>query len=230
MAIRSGRRRTVALFWLKRKELRCFELRDALRPGCLVRNVSSNINEFLQKSMKRRTIFAVAAAAITLTSGALGDEYRDLVAEGYRWVTADGLYACVSKDDVRQMVNNPSSPAGDEVALKMVEEVRAYYLIPGTIVQVVENDASSGLSEIRMAGITVDLWTLTRFLTEHAFKDTYGVIETPTTSGLIPTAVSAIDAGPTPTPDFGPMPDTSPIPNMSPIPEVSPTPTPGTNQ
>ena len=196
----------------------------------------SNINEFVQKSMKRHTIFAVAAAAITLTSGALGDEYRDLVAEGYRWVTADGLYACVSKDDVRQMVNNPSSPAGDEVALKMVEEVKAYYLIPGTIVQVVENDASSGLSEIRMAGITVDLWTLTRFLTEHAVKDTYGVIETPVTSGLIPTAASVIDAGPMPTPDFSPVPGMSSIPNMSPIaggsptPGVSPGPTPGTDQ
>ena len=174
--------------------------------------------------MKRRTILAVAAAAITLTSGARADEYSDLVAEGYRWVTADGLYACVSKDDVSRMVNNPSSPAGDEVALKMVEEVKAYYLIPGTIVEVVEDDPSAGLSEIRMAGITVDLWTLTRFLTEHAVKDTYGVIETPATSGLIPTAESGIDAGPMPTPDF------SPIPDMSPTPGVSPTSTSGSNR
>ena len=189
-----------------------------------------------QKSMKRRTILAVAAAAITLTSGALGDEYSDLVAKGYRWDTVDGLYACVSKDDVRRMVNNPSSPAGDEVALKMVEDVKAYYLIPGTIVQVIEDDPSSGLSKIRMAGITVDLWTLTRFLSKHAAKDTYGVIETPETSGLIPAAASAIDAGPMPTPDFGAIPGTSPAPDMSPIPGVSPTPgtspipTPGTNQ
>ena len=90
--------------------------------------------------MKAHTILAVAAAAITLTSSALGDEYSDLVAKGYRWATADGLYACVSKDDVRRMVNNPSSPAGDEVALKMVEEVKAYYLLPGAIVQVIEDE------------------------------------------------------------------------------------------
>jgi hypothetical protein len=186
--------------------------------------------------MKRRTILAVAAAAITLTSSALGDEYSDLVAKGYRWVTADGLYACVSKDDVRRMVHNPSSPAGDEVALEMVEQVKAYYLIPGTIVQVIEDDPSSGLSEIRMAGIIVDLWTLTRFLSERAVKDTYGVIETPANSGLIPTAATVIDAGPMPAPDFGPTPDMSPIPTMNPIPGVSPTPwvsptpTPGTNQ
>jgi hypothetical protein len=174
--------------------------------------------------MKGRTILVAAAATITLTLGALGDELSDLVAEGYRWVTADGLYACVSKDDVRRMVNNPSSPAGDEVALKMVEDVKAYYLIPGTIVQVIKDDPSSGLSEIRMAGMTVDLWTLTRFLTEHAVKDTYGVIETPATSGLIPTAGSGIDAGPMPTPDFSPMPDISPILG------VSPAPTTGTDQ
>jgi hypothetical protein len=178
--------------------------------------------EFIQKSMKARTILAVAAAAITLTSNALGvgDKYSDLVAKGYRWTTADGLYACLSKDDVGRMANNP----GDEVELKMVEEVKAYFLIPGTIVQVTEEDPSSGLSKIRMAGITVDLWTLTRFLSKHAVKDTYGVIETPETSGLIPTATSAIDTGPTPVPDF------SPIPDMSPAPGASPTPMPKTNQ
>jgi hypothetical protein len=162
--------------------------------------------------MKIPTILAVAAAAITLTSSALGDKYSDLVAEGYRWVIADGLYACVSKDDVRRMVNNP----GDEVGLKMVEEVRAYFLIPGTIVQVTEDDPSSGLSQIRMAGITVDLWTLTRFLSKHAVRDTYGVIETPETSGLIPTSTSAIDTG------LMTGPDSNLAPGMSP--------TPGTNQ
>jgi len=53
----------------------------------------------------------------------------------------------------------------------MVEEVRAYFLIPGTIVQVTEDDPSSGLSQIGMAGITVDLFALTRFLSKHAVKD-----------------------------------------------------------
>jgi hypothetical protein len=158
--------------------------------------------------MKARTILAVAAMAMALTSSAAGDEHSDLVAKGYRWVTADGLYACVSKDDVCRMVNNSTSPAGDEVAIKMVEQVKAYYLIPGTIVQVTEDDPSSGLSRIRMAGITVNLWTLTRFLAKQAFKDTYGVLETPETSGLIPTAAPAIDAGPTPTSDFSSTPGT----------------------
>ena len=176
--------------------------------------------------MKARTILAVAAAAITLASTALGDKYGDLVAQGYRWATVDGLYACVSKDDVRRMANNP----GDEVQLKMIEQVKAYFLTPGTIVQVTEEDPDSGLSKIRMAGITVDLWTLTRFLSKHAVKDTYGVVETPETSGLIPTATSAIDAGPTPVQGFSPIPEMSPSSGMSPTPGTSPTPTPETNQ
>jgi len=170
--------------------------------------------------MKARTILAVAAAAITLTSSALGDKYSDLVAKGYRWSTVDGLYAWVSKDDVRRTVNNPTSPGDDEGMLKTIEQVKAFFLIPGTIVQLTEEDPSSGLSRIRMAGITVDVWTLTRFLSKHAVKNTYGVIETPETSGLIPEATSAIDAGPSP----------GPLPGMSPEPSASPTPTPESNQ
>jgi hypothetical protein len=45
---------------------------------------------------------------------------------------ANGPYACVSKDDVRQMVNHPS----DKLVLKMVERVKAYLLTTGTLVQV----------------------------------------------------------------------------------------------
>jgi hypothetical protein len=170
--------------------------------------------------MKPPTILAVVAAAITLTSTALGDKYADLVAQGYRWATADGLYACVSKDDVRRMAGNP----GDETLLKMIEQVKAYFLTPGTLVLVTEEDTHAGLSKIRMAGITVDLWTLSKFLSKHPMRDTYGVIETPETSGLIPTAAGAIEAGPSPTANFTPVPGTSPIPEASPLPGMSPIP------
>jgi hypothetical protein len=191
-----------------------------------------SLTEFIEKSMKARTILTAAVSAITLTSSAFGDKYSDLVAKGYRWATVNGLYACVSKDDVGRVVNNPS----DEVILKLIEQVKAYFLTPGTIIQVTEEDPASGLSKIRMAGITVDLWTPTRFLSKRAIKDTYGVIETPETSGLIPTATAPIDAGPTPVPDFSPVPGMSPTPDTSPTsdtsltPGTSPTPAPGTNQ
>jgi hypothetical protein len=75
---------------------------------------------------------------------ALGDKYSDLSAKGYRWATVDGLYAWLSKDDVRLIVNNPTSLAGDEAMLKMIEQVKALFLIPGTIVLVTEEDPSLG--------------------------------------------------------------------------------------
>ena len=170
--------------------------------------------------MRALAILAMAAAAVTLTSTVSADKYGDLVAQGFRWANVNGLYACVSKDDVRRMVNNRS----DEVLLKMVEQVKAYFLTPGALVQVVEEDPQSGLSKIRLAGITVDLWTLTKFLSKHPIKDTYGVVETPETSGLIPTAATGIDAGPSPPPEFNPSPSMSPLPEMSPAPATSPTP------
>lgn len=168
--------------------------------------------------MKVPILLAVAAAAMTLTSTASADKYGDLVAKGYRWAIADGPYACVAKEDVRRMANNP----GDAVELQMIEQVKAYYLTPGTIVQVTEEDSHTGLSKIRLAGITVDLWTLTKFLTKHPIKDTYGVIETPETSGLIPSASPVLDAGPSPSPVFSPIPGATP--EVSASPEASATP------
>ncbi|MBV8143024.1 MAG: hypothetical protein JO279_07365 [Verrucomicrobia bacterium] len=171
--------------------------------------------------MKTTTLLALAAAAaLALKSTASANKYDELVAKGFRWATADGLYACVSKDDVRRMANNP----GDSVELKMIEQVKAYFLTPGTIVQVIEGDTSTGTSKIRLAGITSDLWTLTRFLSKHPIKDTYGVIETPETSGLIPTASPGFNAGPTPSPEFSPLPGANASPGGSPTGSPSPNP------
>jgi len=72
----------------------------------------------------------------------------------------------------------------DETELQMVGELRAYYLISGTIVKLVQEDSSSGMSQIRLGGITRDLWTCTRFLSKRPMTDPYGSIETPETSGL----------------------------------------------
>ena len=176
--------------------------------------------EHYQKAMKAPILLAVAAAALTLTESAPANVYDELAAKGYRWATVNGLYACVAKDDVHRMANNP----GDSVVLKMIEEVKAYYLTPGTIVQVTDQDPQAGMSKIRLAGITVDLWTLSKFLSKHPIKDTYGVIETPETSGLIPSASPFIDIGPTPGSNFSPIPGVSPTPGASPLPEQSPVP------
>jgi len=140
-----------------------------------------------------RSLLLAAAVALGLASAGLGANYDDLIRQGYRWVTVDGPLACASKDDLRQMVQKPS----DELRLKMVEEVRAYYLIRGTIVRVVTEETSSGLSQINIPGITQNLWTLTKFLTKQPIRDIIGRIETPTT---LTGATASPTESPTPTP------------------------------
>src|ERR1700738_4157584 len=133
--------------------------------------------------MKIATILSVACVAVVLTSVGLSASYDELAAEGYRWVTVDGPYGCPSKDDLRQITKNRT----DEIELRMVEQIRAYYLIPGGLVRLVQRDAASGMAQIHSAEIGTDLWTLTIFLSKRPIENTYGAIETPETSGLIRT-------------------------------------------
>ena len=110
-----------------------------------------------------------------------GVPVKELVAKGYRWVTVDGPCACVTEQDVRQITSDQT----DLRELDMVENLRAYYLIPGTLALVIQDDHADGMSEILLAGITRSLWTYTKFLTASPIPDTYGVIETPDNAGLI---------------------------------------------
>jgi hypothetical protein len=125
-----------------------------------------------RKLMKVATILSVASAALVLTSVGLAASYDELAAKGYRWVTVDGPYGCPSKDDLRQITKNRT----DEIELRMVEQLRAYYLIPGGIVRLIQQDAASGMSQIHSAEIVTDLWTLTIFLSKRPIKNTYGGI------------------------------------------------------
>jgi hypothetical protein len=136
-----------------------------------------------RKLMKIATILSVASAAVVLTSVGLASSYDELAAKGFRWVTVDGPYGCPSKDDLRQITENRT----DEIELRMVEQLRAYYLIPGGLVRLVQQDAASGMAQIHSAEIVTDLWTLSIFLSKRPIKNTYGEIETPETSGLIRT-------------------------------------------
>jgi hypothetical protein len=56
----------------------------------------------------------------------------------------------------------------------------------------IKQDPARGMAEIRLGSITRPLWTYSRFLSKHPVRDTYGVIETPETSGLIPAADTAM--------------------------------------
>jgi len=127
-----------------------------------------------ERFMKVPTLISLAAAVL-LTSRGFAAPYDDLAAKGYRWVTTNGPYACPSKDDLRQIIRHHT----DETELQMIEQPRAYYLIEGAVVQVVLEDAASGMSLIHSAEIGPDVWTLTRFLSRHVIRNTDGEIEVP---------------------------------------------------
>ena len=113
---------------------------------------------------------------------------EDLVAKGYRWVTVNGPYACLTEQDVRQITSDHT----DLRELHMVENLQAYYLIPGTLARVIRDDHANGMSEILLAGILTPLWTYTKFLSARPIQDTYGVIETPDNAGLVDPRDAAI--------------------------------------
>jgi hypothetical protein len=147
-----------------------------------------SLRPYLRLGRLSRTILAIAVlmAAFRLSpvGTALADNYSDLAAQGYRWVTVDGPYACTSEQDVQRIVGHHS----DETELHMVESIRCYYLIPGTIVQVVKEDSAHIMSEMQLVSVARSLWTYSRFLSKNPVHDTYSVIETPENSGLIQAA------------------------------------------
>jgi hypothetical protein len=125
----------------------------------------------MRRDMKIATLVSVAVA-VGLESGALAAPYDELAAKGYRWVTIDGPYACPSKDDLRQIIKHPTDEA-------VIERLRAYYLIEGVIVRVLQEDAAAGVSKIHSAEIGPDVWTLTTFLSKRPVKNIDGEIELP---------------------------------------------------
>jgi hypothetical protein len=171
--------------------------------------------------------FSIWCDGSLITTG-FSANYDDIIEKGYRWVVVDGPYACPTKNDLQQNTKNRT----DETELLMVEQLRAYYLVRGALVLVVKEDEASGVTQIQIAGITTDLWTLASFLSKHPIIDTYGVIETPESSGLIATTTTGIGASqpdgnttpsalpaPTETPSLGATParDASPMPYGNPV-------------
>jgi hypothetical protein len=137
--------------------------------------------------MKVATLFVIAAG-IALIANARSDDYSTLAARGYRWVTVNGPYACTAEQDVQRLVDHRT----DATELDVVQNIQCYYLIPDTIVQVIKEDPARGITEMRLAGVTRYLWTYTRFLSKRPIQDTYGIIETPSNSGLGQTADAAL--------------------------------------
>ena len=132
----------------------------------------------------------MTAVSLGLTCTVLGDDnYAALAAQGYRWVIVNGPYACKIEQDVERITAHHT----DVTELQVVQNIQCYYLIPGTIVQIIKEDPARGMSEMRLGSVTRSLWTYSRFLSKRPVKDTYRVIETPKNSGLVPTADTATD-------------------------------------
>jgi len=52
----------------------------------------------------------LAAVAAGLAPTALADPYKNLAAQGYRWASVDGPYACRSKDPRHWQIPTKTSP------------------------------------------------------------------------------------------------------------------------
>jgi hypothetical protein len=152
-------------------------------------------------------IAVLGAIAFCMVSTGLAGKDKERTGKEYRWIIVDGPYACISKDDLRQITEHNTG----DTELQMIDQLRAYYLISGLIVKLVQEDSASGMSQIHLAGITKDLWTLTKFLSKRPIKDPYGVIETPESSGL-----NTLEPNATPGPSVSPEPSVSPLPTSSP--------------
>ena len=140
--------------------------------------------------MKSSILFTIAIS-LGLTFAGYAGEHRDLVAQGFRWVLVDGPYACTTQQYLEQITARRS----DAAELRVIEEGQCYYLIPGTIVQVLQEDPSRHMSLIRIGSVNRSLWTYTRFVSERPVQDTYGMIETPEDVGLIWPANSPTNQG-----------------------------------
>jgi hypothetical protein len=149
----------------------------------------------------------ILAAILCLNCIAFADNYSAWVAQGYRWVNVNGPYACISEQQVQQITGRHS----DQTELQMLQNVQAYYLIPGTIALVIKEDSATGMSQMRLSGITTPLWTYTRFLSKHPVRDALGNTQTPQTSFLTPTTDTGTNSNVPSSSAASPTPAGSPI-------------------
>jgi hypothetical protein len=159
-------------------------------------------------SVKFSVLCSALLAFLQVAPTCLATDYADLVAKGYRWSKVNGRYAFPSKEDAQRKASS-GEPGVD---LHQSDKGRPYYLIPGMVVLVLEQDSATGLSRIRAGGITSDLWTATKNLSTQPVRDTLGIIETPDSAAIV------AFTSPSPTPGTNPNPAAS----MSPAPSATP--------
>jgi hypothetical protein len=138
--------------------------------------------ESTKKEKYMRILMKLSIAALLIgmqTTAFSSNNYKDLVAEGYRWVNVDGPYASKFEDDAQRLSKKPTRDG----ELQILRAGGAYYLIEGRIVKVLRTDKSTGMAEIHPARLVPTLWTSTKYLSKQPIRDAYSRIETPDTIG-----------------------------------------------
>ena len=161
------------------------DAKNQIRSGVAVLDVDFALRlwhhrEHRNEHMKPSNFSLALAVMIGLASTSLAADYAAWVAKGYRWSLVHGRYAFVSKEEAK----NQGSAGGSKSKSDSIGY--GYYLRPGKLVLVVETDAASALSRIRMNGAASPLWTATRNLSSRPVKNARGVIESPESTGLRP--------------------------------------------
>jgi len=133
-----------------------------------------------QKGLAANFLTLLCLLTTATVTTATATDFKALAEQGYRWVRVNGPYATPNKNDAAKLAGAKS--ASSDVELQ--DKTHAYFLLPGMLVFVLENDTAAGLSRVRASGIVVDLWTETKYLSSQPLKDSYGVTETPDSSGL----------------------------------------------
>ena len=137
-------------------------------------------------------LFFISAVSLSFAGAALATDYAALAAQGYRWVIANGPYACSNKQDVDRIVGHHT----DATELDVVQNAGCYFLIPGTIAKIISENPARGIAQIHLGNITVPLWTYSRFLSKSPIPDTYGVVETPEAADPAPATQSPSPSNP----------------------------------
>ncbi len=123
---------------------------------------------------------SIAALLIGMQTTAFSsNNYKDLVAEGYRWVNVDGPYSSKFEADAQQLSKNPTR----DLKLRLLRAGGAYYLIDGSIVKVVRTDSRTGMAEIQVPDLVPTLWTSAKFLSQNPIRDAFSMIEAPEAIG-----------------------------------------------
>ena len=148
--------------------------------GNMIMEERSNSVGAIHKGLAAKVLPLLCLLIAGTATTAIATDFKALAEEGYRWVRVNGPYATPNKNDAAKLAGAKS--ASTDIDLQ--DKAHAYFLLPGMLVFVLENDRAAGLSRVRASGIVVDLWTETRYLSAQPLKDSYGVTETPDSSGL----------------------------------------------